>query len=209
MATIIKTSTKEQVYDIIKQKIFLQEYNLGDTINIAALSNELGVSNTPIREALSRLEAEGLVTSETGSKMQVIDLNEKLFREISHSFFVLVFGAYNLCVVQNRLKRMEELMAAALEEQIDALNTAAYPDFISKAIAFDRTFVLATDNQKMISIYDSLSPLLYLLTRYNHQQSPDSRETNLKQHQEIQRAVLDGDYTLVRDLIYYHFDKHL
>src|SRR5699024_10483471 len=120
----------------------------------------------------SRLEAEGLVTSETGSKMQVIDLNEKLFREISHSFFVLVFGAYNLCVVQNRLKRMEELMAAALEEQIDALNTAAYPDFISKAIAFDRTFVLATDNQKMISIYDSLSPLLYLLTRYNHQQSP-------------------------------------
>lgn len=209
MATIIKTSTKEQVYDIIKQKIFLQEYNLGDTINIAALSNELGVSNTPIREALSRLEAEGLVTSETGSKMRVIDLNEKLFREISHSFFVLVFGAYNLCVVQNRLKRMEELMAAALEEQIDALNTAAYPDFISKAIAFDRTFVLATDNQKMISIYDSLSPLLYLLTRYNHQQSPDSRETNLKQHQEIQRAVLAGDCPLVRDLMYFHFDKHL
>ena len=71
MATIIKTSTKDQVYDIIKEKIFLQEYDLGDTINITALSSELGVSNTPIREALSKLEAEGLVTSSMSSKVRV------------------------------------------------------------------------------------------------------------------------------------------
>ena len=96
MATIIKTSTKEQVYDIIKQKIFLQEYNLGDTINIAALEQRTGRQQHTDPRPPSRLEAEGLVTSETGSKMQVIDLNEKLFREISHSF-LFWFSAPIIC----------------------------------------------------------------------------------------------------------------
>ena len=209
MATIIKTSTKDQVYDIIKEKIFLQEYDLGDTINITALSSELGVSNTPIREALSKLEAEGLVTSSMSSKVRVIDLNEKLFNETSHCFFVLTFGAYSLCAVQDRSSHLQKLMKQALDEQQKALQSADYSDFVSKAIAFDRTFVAATGNEKMISIYDSLSPLLYLLTRYNHQQEVNNRDINLEQHREIAQAVADGDSVKVQKLLYFHFDKHL
>ncbi len=60
MSKLRRSSMREQCYEIIKEKIFRQVYDLGEDINILALSNELSVSNTPVREALSRLEADGL-----------------------------------------------------------------------------------------------------------------------------------------------------
>ena len=51
MATIL--SVKEQTYQIIKEKILNQEYPAGARININELAEELGISNSPIREALS------------------------------------------------------------------------------------------------------------------------------------------------------------
>ena len=96
MTAITKTSMKDQVYQIIKEKIFTLEYNFGDTINISALSSELGVSNTPIREALSRLEVEGLVTSTLNSKVQVIDITEDLYKDIDHTFFNYIRLLHNL-----------------------------------------------------------------------------------------------------------------
>lgn len=48
MATIL--SVKEQTYQIIKEKILNQEYPAGARININELAEELGISNSPIRE---------------------------------------------------------------------------------------------------------------------------------------------------------------
>lgn len=208
MAIITKTSMKDQVYEVIKDKIFKQEYDFGDTINITSLSKELGVSNTPIREALSRLEVEGLVTSTLSTKVEVISLNEKLFSEISLSFFVLVFGAYGLCRAQGHIDRLAALMDAALQEQRDALAACDYNAFVDKAIAFDRTPVVATGNDKMLSIYDNLASMLYLLTRYNHQQTETSRQENLAQHEAIYHAVLQDNLPETERLLYVHFDKH-
>ncbi|MFQ7739785.1 MAG: GntR family transcriptional regulator, partial [Emergencia timonensis] len=65
MATIL--SVKEQTYQIIKEKILNQEYPAGARININELAEELGISNSPIREALSLLEQQGLVISNRSS----------------------------------------------------------------------------------------------------------------------------------------------
>lgn len=208
MAIITKTSMKDQVYEVIKDKIFKQEYDFGDTINITSLSRELGVSNTPIREALSRLEVEGLVTSTLSTKVEVISLNEKIFSEIALSFFVQVFGAYGLCRAQGHIDRLTALMDTALQEQRAALAAGDYTAFVDKAIAFDRTFVVATGNDKMLSIYDNLASMLFLLTRYNHQQTENSRQENLSQHEAIYDAVIKDDLPEVEQLMYIHFNKH-
>lgn len=208
MAIITKTSVKDQVYSVIKQKIFNQEYDFGDTINITNLSRELGVSNTPIREALSRLEVEGLVVSTMSTKVQVINPDEKLFNEIASSFFVMVFGAYGLCRMSDRVDELISLMDEALEAQRAALSAGDYGDFVYKSIAFDRTFVAATGNEKMLSIYDGLSSMLYLLTRHVHQQTDTSRQENLAQHEAIREAVVKGDQLQVEKLMFHHFDKH-
>lgn len=57
-----KESLKTQAYNIIKHKIVTCEYEPNSLINEDILRNEVGASRTPVRDALSRLEQEGLIT---------------------------------------------------------------------------------------------------------------------------------------------------
>ena len=57
-------SAARRAYDFIKWAILSAVYAAGDVITEGGLANELGVSRTPVREALLRLEVEGLVVLE-------------------------------------------------------------------------------------------------------------------------------------------------
>lgn len=54
----------DEIYDMIKAMILEHEIQPGSRVNIDALSNQLEVSQTPIREALARLESDGLIAKE-------------------------------------------------------------------------------------------------------------------------------------------------
>ena len=209
MTMITKTSIKDQVYQIIKKKIYDQEYDFGDTINITALSKELGVSNTPIREALSRLEVEGLVKTTMRTKTQVISLDEKECAECAISFFVTAFGAYALCHKEEKIDTLLELMDAALAEQRKAFEEQNFTDYVEKSNAFDRTFATATGNERVLQSYDNLTSLFYPIVRLQHSRADYNREENLRQHEEIRDAVASGDFMKTKDLLYNHFNKHL
>ena len=58
----METSTLvDRVYETLKMRILRQEFTLGQKLNLTSLAKELNVSNTPLREAISRLEKVGLV----------------------------------------------------------------------------------------------------------------------------------------------------
>ena len=56
-----KMNLKTQAYNTIRQKIATCEYAPGTFLNEELLTTELGLSRTPVRDALSRLEQEGLI----------------------------------------------------------------------------------------------------------------------------------------------------
>ena len=122
MLQLNKVSMRMQVYEIIKQKILSQEYDWGDQIRILPLCKELGVSNTPVREALSLLEMEGLVTSSLNSRVKVIEMTESLNNEMNQIFLVLISGSYQLCVVKNSTSKLRIMLEKALEKQQKSLN---------------------------------------------------------------------------------------
>ena len=59
---IIK-SLVDQVYDYISTKVKVGDLNAGERIHEAALIQEMGISRTPIREALLRLASDGILES--------------------------------------------------------------------------------------------------------------------------------------------------
>lgn len=61
MFIMVKTNLKTLAYNTIKQKIVTCEYAPGTFLNEEILTDELKISRTPIRDALSRLEQEGLI----------------------------------------------------------------------------------------------------------------------------------------------------
>ena len=82
MAQIRKQSMKEQIYQIIKDRILNLEYPMDTPLNLVQLSKELGTSNTPLREALSLLEAEGLVVASLNNKVRVIGFTQESYRDL-------------------------------------------------------------------------------------------------------------------------------
>lgn len=72
----------DELYALLKKRILSHEMSAGDKINIDKLARDLGVSNIPIREALSRLSTEGLVTVVPFKGMFVAAMNAKDIDEI-------------------------------------------------------------------------------------------------------------------------------
>ena len=72
----------DHVRQFIRKMIVAQSPLAGRRLEEVALSRQIGVSRTPLREALISLEAEGLVVSEPNKGFSVAPLDEKLVREI-------------------------------------------------------------------------------------------------------------------------------
>jgi DNA-binding GntR family transcriptional regulator len=72
----------DRIYLAIREKICLLEYQPGALLSEDELAQQFGVSRTPLRRVLSRLEAEGLVESQHGVGTFVTDLDEDMLKEI-------------------------------------------------------------------------------------------------------------------------------
>jgi len=207
MAEVKKFSMRDQCYSIIREKILCQEYNLGEFINIVSLSNELSVSNTPIREALTQLEADGLVTSTMNSKAQVISFTEESFREISQMIHILVKGAYELCVEEDRIKQLLPLMENSLVQQEIYLSKGCYYQFTHESVNFDRCIFKALGNSQLLKVFKGLSNILFLMYRTNHQKNEQERIRSVAEHQQIVSAIASSKHTEVAYLLNAHYNK--
>lgn len=89
---------KEKSYETIKQNIIDLIYKPGEYLEEKKLSNSLGVSRTPMREALSRLEEEGWVKIYPRKGIYVTEINEELINNVFEARKNLEVSALKLSV---------------------------------------------------------------------------------------------------------------
>lgn len=79
----IKTHTfKEQAYKLIKEAILYQKFKSGVIYSQEAICQELGISRTPVREALLELQKEGYILFCRGKGIQIVSLDENSIHDI-------------------------------------------------------------------------------------------------------------------------------
>jgi DNA-binding GntR family transcriptional regulator len=76
-------SVRDQIYEGIKEMILTNSYEPGQILQIDRLADEFGVSSTPIREALIRLESFGLVTLIPNKGARVAEISEQ---DVEHTW---------------------------------------------------------------------------------------------------------------------------
>src|SRR5579862_5739945 len=81
LTTLETTSLRERVYEALRQALICGELAPGARLRDAELAARLGVSRTPIREALQRLEDEGLVETSPRASTRVTPLDARAVRE--------------------------------------------------------------------------------------------------------------------------------
>lgn len=200
-------SIKEQTYEIIKNKILTQEFPMGSRINIGDLSRELSVSNSPIREALSQLEKQGLVVTTRNSGTNVVTLTLRDRYEHAQMLLFLMLGAYDYCRESGRIGRLVEKMEPILAKQKEYFAIDAMYEYTEQANSFDRCIIEATDNKYLLTLFDDQAPLFFLGAIFGREAGDNDLLVSMRQHEIILQAAKDGDHQLAIDTLRAHYYK--
>jgi DNA-binding GntR family transcriptional regulator len=79
---VVRTNLNAQVYEILKEMIADRRFAPGSALNVEGLTQELGVSRTPIWEAVRRLEQEGIVAHTPHKGVRLVALTRKMALEL-------------------------------------------------------------------------------------------------------------------------------
>lgn len=212
MGILKKITMKEQVYGLIKGRILDQTYAFGEKINMLELAQELGVSNSPIREALSILESERLVSFVPNAGPSVIRIDSKIFQEVQQTAKILLIGSYEQCLQQNLIPELICEMEKFLFLQkrlIDADPAESEHEFARLSIEFDVSLIKIFRNETLESLYSAFFNLLFLVVLYDHQMFDTDRAANVLEHENILNAVKQGNADEVKRLIAAHFSRSI
>ena len=148
-------SLAEQAYQAIREGIATGLFSAGERVTERGLATRLSVSATPVREALRRLEQEGLIERVSARELRVVDHSSGTLRELLLTGAALRamearFATHK--ITDAALDRMEALVEAlASEREMDT------PERMRIAREFDLEIERAADNPTLRSMILSLS----------------------------------------------------
>jgi DNA-binding GntR family transcriptional regulator len=105
-------SVVDQVYAAIRERISSGSLARGSRVHQEDLAEELGVSRTPVREALRRLAAEGLVEMRTNRGARVADIDQGSMRGAYEARLVVEPGAARLAAQRRPGEPLARMRAA-------------------------------------------------------------------------------------------------
>ena len=174
---------RDVVFNTLRQAILRGELKPGERLMEIQLANKLGVSRTPIREAIRKLELEGLVLMIPRKGAEVAEITEKNLRDVLE-----VRCALEELAVQLACDRMDEEGTKAMKEaSAEFCNTLDSDDItrIAQAdVAFHDIIYAATDNRRLIQLLNNLREQMYRY-RIEYLKKKECYPQLLEEHQTI------------------------
>jgi DNA-binding GntR family transcriptional regulator len=204
MSTIIIRNLSDQLVDLVRDRILAGQVPVDQPIRQDALASELGVSKIPLREALTRLEQEGLVRSQANRGFFVRPLNATEAEEVYALRLKLEPDA--VALASARANDEERATAVATLEALDRM-TANDGEGVG---AFNRAFHLALIRPAGQSITTQLLERLHVLSdRYvrKHLEPLGRDERANEEHAELLRLWLARDRKAVAKSMHAHIKK--
>lgn len=154
----------EQVNDLLLKWIVASRLEPGQRLKEAELAEELGVSRTPVREALKRLAADGFVTTVPRGGVFVSEIDSQELEEILEIRFVFEIYAAERGVErisQEELSEMRSLVNEC-ESLVESTDRLDYHRYVQKDCDFHRSIVRASGNDLLTEFYERLAVFLQI-----------------------------------------------
>lgn len=188
----------ETAYRALRARIIAGDHEPGEVLNQEALARSLGISTTPLREALRRLAAEGLVAVESHRDARVTSLTAEESRDLVELRLALDPLAVRLAAERRGptdIQRIKE--SFALMGESTNLGTLVDPDAHR---VFHESLYRASQNQLLIATLDQLWDKAERYRRFAARESIRSkadlqakRARKAAEHQRLLECVLSGD----------------
>lgn len=117
-AQILTNSFKEQAYQLIKDAVLYNRFRVGATYSQEAICNELGISRTPVREALLELQKEGYVCFCRGKGVKVVPVTEKDAKDVLEMRILLEQANAKLAAERGTEEQIAQLMDCLNELEV-------------------------------------------------------------------------------------------
>ncbi|WP_329031404.1 GntR family transcriptional regulator [Streptomyces sp. NBC_01725] len=202
-----RTSGREKAYAFLKENVLTDPDRQGEFLSEQELADRIGVSRTPIREALLLLAAEDLVRLVPKRGAQIVPLSGREITEVMELRGIVERYAAEQVVPEDRdlLAELTELL-----ERQRALSGAEHAkEFIAVDHLFHATIVAAAGNSLLNRHYDGLRSRQIragVVALYNQQ---GRQESVLTEHRAILAAIASGDRRAARIAIDSHLESTL
>ena len=178
---------RDVVFNTLRQAILRGELQPGERLMEIQLAQRLGVSRTPVREAIRKLELEGLVLMIPRKGAEVADITEKSLRDVLEVRKALEELAVQLTCDKITKEQIRELEQAA-EQFKKTLKSNDITEIAEVDVRFHDIIYLATDNQKLILLLNNLREQMYRY-RIEYLKRADKYSQLLAEHEEIIRRI--------------------
>ncbi|WP_338817881.1 HTH-type transcriptional repressor RspR [Moorella thermoacetica] len=191
---VIQPVRGQKVYEEIKEAIINNTLKPGTMLQERIIAEKLGVSRTPVREALRRLNSEGLIELIPGKGATVTKITIEDIREIMQVREPLECLAVKLAAerIQPRdIKFLEELLAD-WEREINNPGNIDFQFLSAKDIAFHEHIIKVAGNKRLAYILNILRDQIHRIT-FLTQDNRNRIETSNPQHLRILEALKQRD----------------
>lgn len=200
-------SAADRAYQAVRDGILNGDHPAGAMLGEAALATEIGVSRTPVRAALARLQDEGWITIYPKRGALVRGLSEQAVADLQDTRLILEAAGASRISPAVRAELAERL-TASIAAQRDAFRDRDVRRFIELTIGFHRAFVEAAGNDVLLELNDRLADRqrFLLFTKGDHllAQSGDI----LAEHEILVDHLRTGDATAFTEALRRHLDDN-
>ncbi|PYI50881.1 GntR family transcriptional regulator [Paenibacillus flagellatus] len=187
---IQKQNISEELVKYIKQQIIGGELNPGDRIVETKLARELGVSQTPVREAIRHLHGEGIITIVPNKGPMVRTLDMKDVFEI-YSVRSMLEGLAIRLATRNATDEQIAELESFYEQMKRKLHDDSVKFLLHDSSHIHRTIIEMSNHTRLISMYQSISFQISLVNRLLGTKSTKRKEVD--EHLELIEALKRRD----------------
>ncbi len=196
---------RDVVFNTLRHAILKGELEPGERLMEIALAQKLGVSRTPIREAIRKLELEGLVVMVPRKGAEVADITEKDLRDVLEVRTALEELSIGLAMKNMNDDDCKQLTEAnklfAKDSEGDDLIKIAEAD-----VAFHELIYMATGNKRLIQMINNLREQMYRY-RLEYIKDKSTHARLVDEHNRIIDAMVKNDVAAAKAAIKLHVEN--
>ncbi len=182
---------RDVVFQTLREAILKGELKPGERLMELQLASKLGVSRTPIREAIRMLEQEGLAVTVPRKGAEVAKMTEKNMEDV-----LQIREALDDLAVQTACSKMTEEQLVELTLAKKNFENAIQAGNLKKIVEFDVEFhdiiYKATDNPKLVAMLNNLREQIYRY-RVEYLKEKENYPRLIKEHEAILNALRQKD----------------
>lgn len=196
---------RDVVFNTLRQGILKGELKPGERLMEIHLANQLGVSRTPIREAIRMLELDGLVKMIPRKGAQVSNISKEDLRDVLE-----VRKALDTLAISLACERIDDALLLEIKKASEAFKASVKTGDSTKIaeadVAFHEAIHVASGNKRLFVLINNMAERLYRY-RLEYIKECSDRMELIKEHDEMVRCIELGDKEGAVKIIEQHIDN--